>query len=153
MSVTDDDIAAFARRIRPHFEPLLQDIAEEFALLIARTAGGQVKRLRPETTLDEILSWLATDSLDHVEVMMSQDTRRTGGSGAHHHVPRAGAAAGARKTPASEMTDRAAVRAEAARHPAHAYRAVAAGAGIAEAGSGKLPSKGGQLGTGRSGGG
>lgn len=71
MSVTDDDIAAFARRIRPHFEPLLQDIAEEFALLIARTAGGQVKRLRRETTLDEILSWLATDSLDHVEVMMS----------------------------------------------------------------------------------
>jgi len=70
MSLTSQDVAAFARRIRPHFEPPLQDVAEEFALLIAQTAGTRVKQLRPETTLDEILGWLGTDSLDHIEVMM-----------------------------------------------------------------------------------
>ena len=69
--LTPQDLRAFAARIRAHFEPPLQDIAEEFALLIARTAGSRTKLLRPDTTLDEILSWLGTDSLDRVEVLMA----------------------------------------------------------------------------------
>jgi acyl carrier protein len=69
--LTPRDNRAFAARIRAHFEPPLQDIAEEFAYLIAQSAGPRTKALRPETTLDEILSWLGTDSLDHVEVFMA----------------------------------------------------------------------------------
>jgi acyl carrier protein len=71
MTVTNQDLHAFAARIRPYFAPPLQDIAEEFALLIARTAGARTKDLRPETTLDQILEWLGTESLDRVEVWMA----------------------------------------------------------------------------------
>jgi acyl carrier protein len=69
--LTPQDLQAFAARIRPYFEAPLQGIAEEFALQIARTAGAHTKRLRPETTLDEILSLIGTDSLHNVEVMMA----------------------------------------------------------------------------------
>ena len=71
MDPTPRDLRAIAARIRAHFEPPLQDIAEEFAYLIAKSAGPRTKALRPETTLDEILSWLGTDSLHHVEVFMA----------------------------------------------------------------------------------
>ena len=71
MTLTNQDLRALAARIRPYFDPPLQDIAEEFALLIAQTAGARSKGLRPETTLDEILEWIGTDSLDRVEVMMA----------------------------------------------------------------------------------
>jgi acyl carrier protein len=69
--LTPQDLQALAARIRAHFEPPLQDIAEGFALQIAPTAGLRAKLLRPETTLDEILSWLGTDSLDKLEVIMA----------------------------------------------------------------------------------
>ena len=69
--LTPQDLQAFAARIRAHFEPPLQDVAEEVALQIARTAGGRTKDLRPHTTLNEIVSWLGTDSLDKVEAMMA----------------------------------------------------------------------------------
>jgi acyl carrier protein len=71
MTLTEPDLRAFAARIRSHFDPPLQDIAEEFALLIARTAGARAKELRPETTLDEILEWLGPGSLDRVETIMA----------------------------------------------------------------------------------
>ena len=59
MTLTPEDLAAFARRIRPYFEPEFQDAAEVFARTIAEMGGGgRVRELRPETTLDEILSWL-----------------------------------------------------------------------------------------------
>jgi acyl carrier protein len=71
MALTNQDLQAIAARIRPYFQPPLQDIAEEFALLIAQIAGIRTKERRPETTLDEILGWMDLDSLDGVEVMMA----------------------------------------------------------------------------------
>jgi acyl carrier protein len=70
VALTNQDLHAFAASIRPYFAPRLQDIAEEFALLIAQTAGVRAKELRPETTLEEVFGWLGTDSLDSVELMM-----------------------------------------------------------------------------------
>jgi acyl carrier protein len=71
VTLTKQDLHAFAARIRPYFHPPLQDIAEEFALLIAQTAGARTKELRPQTTLDDILEWMGTDSLDRVELVMA----------------------------------------------------------------------------------
>jgi len=71
MTLTDHDLHAIAARIRPYFDPPLRDIAEELALSIAEKAGMRAKALRPETTLDEILEWIDTDSLDRVEVVMA----------------------------------------------------------------------------------
>ncbi len=71
MTLTSEDLHGFAARIRAYFNPPLQDIAEEFALLIARTAGVRAKELRPETTLDQILEWIGTESLNRVEVIMA----------------------------------------------------------------------------------
>src|SRR5262245_17703215 len=73
MALTDQDLRAFAAGIRPHFIPPLQDIAEEFALVIARGAGARVKELRPETTLDEIIAWFDGGSLDGVEMIMAME--------------------------------------------------------------------------------
>ncbi len=70
MSLTTQDLLAFAARIRPHFDPRLQDIAEEFALHIAQSAGVRTKELRPDTTLEEILEWMRTDSLHRLELIM-----------------------------------------------------------------------------------
>jgi acyl carrier protein len=71
VTLTNEDLQAFAARVRPHFEPPSQDFAEEFALLIAQTAGARAKELRPETTLDEILEWIGSGSLDRVEAVMA----------------------------------------------------------------------------------
>jgi acyl carrier protein len=71
VTLTEQDLRALAARIRPYFDLPLQDIAEEFALIIAHTAGVRVKELRPETTLDEILEWLGPESLDRVETIMA----------------------------------------------------------------------------------
>ena len=71
MGVTDQDLAAFARRIRPHFEPSLRDVAEELALRIARSgAGAQTKGLRPETSLGQVFSWLDSAPLERLELRM-----------------------------------------------------------------------------------
>ena len=71
MALTTQDLHAIAARIRPHFEPPLQDIAEGLALQIAKSAGARTKQLRPETTLDEILEWMSTDSLNRLELLMA----------------------------------------------------------------------------------
>jgi hypothetical protein len=66
----------YAARIRAHFAPELRDSAFALALPIARVVGRQAKQLRPETTLDEIIQWLAPhyvdgkDYLDKVEMIM-----------------------------------------------------------------------------------
>jgi acyl carrier protein len=84
MPISDKDLASFAARIRPHFEPELRDAAEELALRIAYLAGARVKLLRPETTVRELREWcdfeeapvvetgsLGSDSLDTVELVMA----------------------------------------------------------------------------------
>ena len=72
MSLTEQDLQAFARRIRSHFEPAYQDTAEQLALRIARSgAGARTKDLHPSTTLEEIMGWVGTTSLDRVEFIMA----------------------------------------------------------------------------------
>ena len=77
MAVTERDVELFAARIRPHFPPEQRDIAYQLAYDIARSAGPEVKLLRPDTTIDEIWSWMAneqgfgSDSLDKVESIMA----------------------------------------------------------------------------------
>lgn len=60
VALTDRDLAAFAARIRPHFESELRELAEHLALRYAHLVGSRVKDLRPETTIDEIASWPRT---------------------------------------------------------------------------------------------
>ena len=85
MAITEHDLELYARRVRVLFPRELRDVAEELALAIARWAGAQTKLLRPQTTLQEILSWLGAvpldsnivksadslDSLDAVETVMA----------------------------------------------------------------------------------
>ena len=84
MAITEEDLHLYARRVRPHFPMELRDVAEELALGIARRAGSKTKLLRPESSLEEILSWMGVspaavgaarpaesrDSLDAVEAVM-----------------------------------------------------------------------------------
>ena len=77
MAVTEDDVELFAARIRAHFPPAQREIAYELAYGIARIVGPRVKRLTPNTTIDEILSWMehaepeGLVSLDKVEWVMA----------------------------------------------------------------------------------
>jgi acyl carrier protein len=77
VAVTERDVELFAARIRPHFPPEQRDIAYQLAYDIARLAGPKVKLLRPDTTIDEIWSWMAKEepfgagSLDKVEAIMA----------------------------------------------------------------------------------
>ena len=68
MTLAEYDLQLHARRVRAHFPVALQDIAEELALQIARCAGTNAKLLRPQTSLEEIFTWLG--SLDAVEAAM-----------------------------------------------------------------------------------
>ena len=76
MAITEADLHAYAARVRPHVPSELRDTAEELAFAIAQWTGAQVKLLRPETTLEEIASWMkatdkhAQDSLNDVEAFM-----------------------------------------------------------------------------------
>lgn len=71
MSISDEDLEAFAARIRPHFEPELRDDAQELAMILASSVGAEVKTLRPETTLAQLLDIIkqaeGSSSLDQVE--------------------------------------------------------------------------------------
>jgi hypothetical protein len=75
--VTDHDLEAWAARIRPHFEPRLQDIAEAAAAVLVLGVGSRIKQLRPETPMGEVFSWLTDDassrrtSVDWVEMLMA----------------------------------------------------------------------------------
>jgi len=64
MAITEHDLELYARRVRVHFPPALRQVAEELALAIARRAGPKSKLLRPQTTLQEILSWMGAVPLD-----------------------------------------------------------------------------------------
>jgi acyl carrier protein len=73
MPVTERDFAAWAARIRPHFEPRLQDTAETVARMFAPSVGSKLKDLRPETRMEELLQWVkesGRSSLDWVELIM-----------------------------------------------------------------------------------
>jgi hypothetical protein len=77
VAVTERDVELFAARIRAHFVPEQRDIAYELAYDIARLVGARAKLLRPDTTIDEILGWVAEEqpfgpeSLDKVEWIMA----------------------------------------------------------------------------------
>lgn len=79
MPVTDRDIEAWAARIRPHFEPPLQDVAEVLAGVFAPAVGSRIKNLRPGTPMAEVVEWLkeakkeGSASLDWVEVLMAAE--------------------------------------------------------------------------------
>jgi hypothetical protein len=75
--VTDQDLEVWAARIRPHFEPRLQGMAEAVAAVLVLAVGSRIKQLRPETPMSEVFSWLKDDasprrtSLDWVEMLMA----------------------------------------------------------------------------------
>lgn len=72
MGSTDQDLEAFARRIRPHFEPSRRDVAEDLALRIARSgAGSQTKQLGPETPVGEVLAWLHDAPFERLELIVN----------------------------------------------------------------------------------
>jgi hypothetical protein len=58
MATNQQDLAAWAARIRPHFAPAEQDTAEVAALWLATSIGPKVKELRPDTLMGAVLSWL-----------------------------------------------------------------------------------------------
>jgi acyl carrier protein len=76
VAITEADLHAYAARVRPYVPSELRDTAEELAFAIAQWVGSQVKLLRPETTLEEIVGWMkaadehAQDSLSDVEAFM-----------------------------------------------------------------------------------
>ena len=76
MAVDDQDIAAWAARIRPHFSIAEQDIAEVAAFWFATNVGSRVKDLRPDTSMSVVISWLKTaprglTEPDWVELLMA----------------------------------------------------------------------------------
>ena len=77
LPVTDRDLAAWAAEIRSHFEPELQDVAGGAARVLVRAVGHRIRRLRPETRMAEVVSWLKdaesrrSTSLDWVEILMA----------------------------------------------------------------------------------
>jgi hypothetical protein len=80
MPVTDRDLDAWAARVRPYFDPKLQDIAEAAAGVLVRAVGSRIKQLRPETPMAEVVGWLKDEnrrstSLDWVEIMMAVEER------------------------------------------------------------------------------
>ena len=59
----------FIRLLFP--DPVEEEIAHRWAMRLAKLFGGEVLKLRPETTLAEILSWAVAakvDSMDFVVV-------------------------------------------------------------------------------------
>jgi hypothetical protein len=75
--VNDRDVEAWAARIRAHFEPRFQDIAESVALVFVDAVGPRIKDLRPGTRMGQVLSWLEDEkrsgasSLDWVEILVA----------------------------------------------------------------------------------
>src|SRR6266850_5337062 len=85
MHANEHDVAAWAARIRPHFDAPLQDVAEVVALAFAPSVGPRITRLRPETTMSEFLRWVqeatpgSFKGTDWVETLMGIE-KRLGGS-------------------------------------------------------------------------
>lgn len=79
MATTEQDIELLAARVRLHFSPELRDTAYELAYAVAKVVGPKVKRLTPNTTIDEIFGWIReewpypTESLDQVEWTMAME--------------------------------------------------------------------------------
>ena len=75
MAITDQDLAAFAARIRPHFPVSQRDTAETAAYCLATAVGQRIRELRPETSMSTVLAWLKAApkgfcSPDWVELLM-----------------------------------------------------------------------------------
>jgi hypothetical protein len=79
MPISDRDIEAWAARIRPHFEPPLQDLAEHAAIVFAPIVGPRIKFLRPETSMADMLRWVTEAQVDShspikdVELLMAAE--------------------------------------------------------------------------------
>jgi hypothetical protein len=76
MATDHQDFAAWAARIRPHFSPVEQDTAEVAAQWLATSIGSKVKELRPDTSMNVVLSWLKAaprsfSDPDWVELLMA----------------------------------------------------------------------------------
>ena len=75
MAITDQDLAALAARIRPHFPVSQQDTAEAAAYCLATAVGTKIRELRPDTSMSTVLAWLKAApnglcSPDWVELLM-----------------------------------------------------------------------------------
>jgi hypothetical protein len=64
MAITDQDLAALAARIRPHFPESQQDTAEAAAYCLATAIGPRIRELRPNTSMSTILAWLKASPSD-----------------------------------------------------------------------------------------
>lgn len=79
MPLDDRDLERWAARVRPYFEPPLQDVAEGAAAVLVMGVGSRIKELRPETPMADVVSWLkdardtGSASLDWVEMLMAVD--------------------------------------------------------------------------------
>ena len=76
MATKDQDLAAYAARIRPHFPVSEQDTAEVAAYCLATVIGPKVKELKPDTSMSTVLTWLKEApsglcSPDWVELLMA----------------------------------------------------------------------------------
>jgi hypothetical protein len=76
MAITDQDLAAYAARIRPHFPAAQQDTAEAVAYCLASVVGPKIKELKPDTSMSTVLAWLKETpsglcSPDWVELLMA----------------------------------------------------------------------------------
>ena len=57
--------------IRLDFPPSQRDIAQRLAAMFGCFVGKEIAKLRPEHTLEAILTWGGADSLDTVEFVMT----------------------------------------------------------------------------------
>src|SRR6185295_6071896 len=76
VAVTDQDLAAYAARIRPHFPVSQQDTAEVAAYCLATIVGPKIKELKPDTSMSTVIAWLKEApsglcSPDWVELLMA----------------------------------------------------------------------------------
>jgi len=56
--------------IRLDFPPEHRDLAQHFAAVLGCIVGKEIRRLRPEHRIVEIVQWGESDSLDAVEAVM-----------------------------------------------------------------------------------
>ena len=56
--------------IRLDFPPEQRDLAQHFAAILACIVGKEIRRLKPEHRIVEIVQWGESDSLDAVELVM-----------------------------------------------------------------------------------
>jgi hypothetical protein len=77
VAISEQDLAAWTRRVGQHFEGPCKGIAEAFAEFVAFELGPRLKSLRPETQMADVLEWIQTPAYserapnDWVEILMA----------------------------------------------------------------------------------